>query len=92
MLTTGSMVRRYVFISHSLPVVAEIATRIVVMRAGKFLEFGPAGEILHEPSQAYTRELLATVPALPAQRRKSFQYKQFRRYNAATEISVLGRA
>ena len=56
----------YVFISHSLPVVAQIATHIAVMRAGKFLEVGPAEEILHEPSQAYTRELLAAVPALPA--------------------------
>jgi ABC-type dipeptide/oligopeptide/nickel transport system ATPase component len=43
-----------------------IATRIAVMRAGKFLEVGPAEEILHKPSQAYTRELLAAVPALPA--------------------------
>jgi len=56
----------YVFISHSLPVVAQIATRIAVMRAGKFLEIGPAEEILHRPSDTYTRELLAAVPALPA--------------------------
>jgi oligopeptide transport system ATP-binding protein len=56
----------YVFISHSLPVVAQIATRIAVMRAGKFLEIGPAEVILHRPSHAYTRELLSAVPALPA--------------------------
>jgi peptide/nickel transport system ATP-binding protein len=56
----------YVFISHSLPVVAQIATRIAVMRAGKFLEIGPAEEILHRPSDTYTRELLAALPALPA--------------------------
>jgi oligopeptide transport system ATP-binding protein len=55
----------YVFISHSLPVVAQIATRIAVMRAGKFLEIGPAEAILHSPSHAYTRELLAAVPTLP---------------------------
>lgn len=56
----------YIFISHSLPVVAQIATRIAVMRAGRFVETGPAGEVLRDPKHAYTRELLAAVPALPA--------------------------
>jgi ABC-type microcin C transport system duplicated ATPase subunit YejF len=56
----------YVFISHSLPVVAQVATRIAVMRAGKFVEVAPAEQVLHAPVDAYTRELLAAVPALPA--------------------------
>jgi oligopeptide transport system ATP-binding protein len=55
----------YIFISHSLPVVAQVATRIAVMRAGKFVEVGSAEQVLHQPSHAYTRELLGAVPALP---------------------------
>ena len=55
----------YIFISHSLPVVAQIATRIAVMRDGRFVELGPAEQILQQPSNAYTRELLAAVPELP---------------------------
>jgi ABC-type glutathione transport system ATPase component len=55
----------YVFISHSLPVVAQLATRIAVMRAGNFVEVGPAERVLHAPQHDYTRELLAAVPALP---------------------------
>jgi oligopeptide transport system ATP-binding protein len=55
----------YLFISHSLPVVAQIAMRIAVMRAGKFVEVGRAEQVLHQPANAYTRELLAAVPALP---------------------------
>jgi ABC-type glutathione transport system ATPase component len=55
----------YVFISHSLPVVAQVATRIAVMRAGQFLEVGDAEQVLHQPKSAYTRELLAAVPELP---------------------------
>jgi peptide/nickel transport system ATP-binding protein len=55
----------YIFISHSLPVVAQIATRIAVMRSGRFVEIGPAEQILHQPKNGYTRELLAAVPALP---------------------------
>jgi ABC-type glutathione transport system ATPase component len=56
----------YIFISHSLPVVAQVATRIAVMRTGKFVEVGTSQQVLHQPAHAYTRELLAAVPALPA--------------------------
>jgi oligopeptide transport system ATP-binding protein len=55
----------YVFISHSLPVVAQVATRIAVMRTGQFVEVGPAEQVLHQPKNDYTRELLAAVPELP---------------------------
>jgi ABC-type microcin C transport system duplicated ATPase subunit YejF len=55
----------YIFISHSLPVVAQAATRIAVMHAGRFVEVGLAEQVLHQPSHAYTRELLGAVPALP---------------------------
>jgi ABC-type oligopeptide transport system ATPase subunit len=54
----------YIFISHSLPVVAQLATRIAVMRSGKFVEVGAAEEILRQPAHPYTRELLAAVPEL----------------------------
>jgi ABC-type glutathione transport system ATPase component len=55
----------YVFISHSLPVVAQVATRIAVMRAGQFVEVGLAEQVLNQPQNAYTRELLSAVPELP---------------------------
>jgi peptide/nickel transport system ATP-binding protein len=55
----------YIFISHSLPVVAQVATRVAVMRAGQFVEIGSVEQVLHEPANAYTRELLAAVPELP---------------------------
>ena len=55
----------YIFISHSLPVVAQLATRIAVMRAGRFVESGPAEMILTAPKTDYTLELLAAVPQLP---------------------------
>jgi ABC-type microcin C transport system duplicated ATPase subunit YejF len=55
----------YLLISHSLPVVAQVATHIAVMRGGKFVEMGEAEQVLRHPQHAYTRELLAAVPELP---------------------------
>jgi ABC-type microcin C transport system duplicated ATPase subunit YejF len=54
----------YVFISHSLPVVAQIATRIAVMRAGKLVELAEAEVLLRHPTQQYTKDLLAAVPEI----------------------------
>jgi peptide/nickel transport system ATP-binding protein len=54
----------YVFISHSLPVVAQIATRIAVMRAGKLVELAHAERLLRQPTQQYTKDLLAAVPEI----------------------------
>jgi ABC-type dipeptide/oligopeptide/nickel transport system ATPase component len=47
-----------VLVSHDLAVVAELADRIAVMRAGEIVEEGPADRLLTAPDHAYTRELL----------------------------------
>jgi peptide/nickel transport system ATP-binding protein len=54
----------YLFISHDLAVVAELADRILVMHQGVIVESGPAEQILFAPQHAYTRKLLASVPRL----------------------------
>jgi len=54
----------YLFISHSLPVVRYLATRIAVMYQGKLVESGTAEEIITSPRQEYTRSLLAATPEL----------------------------
>lgn len=55
-----------ILISHSLPVVAQLATRVAVMQAGQFVEAGPAQQILNAPQHPYTQTLLAAVPQIPA--------------------------
>jgi ABC-type glutathione transport system ATPase component len=55
----------YIFISHSLPVVAQVATRVAVMQAGQFVETGEVEQVLHRPAHVYTKELLAAVPEVP---------------------------
>jgi peptide/nickel transport system ATP-binding protein len=53
-------------ISHSLPVVAQLATRVAVMQTGRFVEIGTADQVLGSPQHPYTQTLLAAVPPLPA--------------------------
>ena len=55
-----------ILISHSLPVVAQLASRIAVMQAGRFVEMGPAEQVLQAPQNDYARALLAAVPRIPA--------------------------
>lgn len=55
----------YLLISHSLPVVAQLATHVAVMRMGRFVEVGTAQLILEQPADPYTQALLAAVPEVP---------------------------
>ncbi|MGD0907541.1 MAG: ABC transporter ATP-binding protein [Candidatus Acidiferrales bacterium] len=48
----------YLLISHSLPVVAQLATRIAVMQGGRIVETGAAEQILGAPTHPYTQSLM----------------------------------
>jgi peptide/nickel transport system ATP-binding protein len=52
----------YLFISHDLAVVAEIAEQVAVMYQGKIVEMGRTDEILFSPRHPYTQRLLAALP------------------------------
>ena len=56
----------YLFISHSMPVVRYLSTRIAVMYQGKIVEIGSTEQITTEPQHAYTRKLLAATPEMAA--------------------------
>lgn len=48
-----------IYITHDLAVVVQLADRIMVLRYGDLIEEGNTREILQEPKEPYTRELLA---------------------------------
>ena len=52
----------YVFVAHDIGVVRHVSDRIAVMQAGRIVEEGPADRVCEQPSDAYTRALLAAVP------------------------------
>jgi peptide/nickel transport system ATP-binding protein len=56
----------YLFISHSMPVVRYLATRIAVMYQGKIVEIGSTQQITAGPKHPYTRKLLAATPEMAA--------------------------
>jgi len=54
----------YLFISHSMPVVRYLSTRIAVMLRGKLVEVGTTAEITDRPQSDYTKALLAATPEI----------------------------
>ena len=53
-----------IFITHDLGVVANVADRVAVMYAGKFVEVGTVDEIFYNPQHPYTWGLLSSMPTL----------------------------
>ena len=47
-----------IFISHDLPLVSSIASRVLIMRAGRIVEEGSASDVLVNPTDDYTKNLL----------------------------------
>jgi len=52
------------FIAHDLAVVEHISDSVLVLHRGKIVESGPSREVLEDPKDPYTRELLAAVPRI----------------------------
>ncbi|MGD0789623.1 MAG: ATP-binding cassette domain-containing protein [Terracidiphilus sp.] len=55
----------YLFISHSMPLVRYLSTRIAVMERGRLVEMGETAALCADPREAYTRQLIAATPELP---------------------------
>lgn len=52
----------YLFITHDLAVVKQIADQVLVMEKGRVVETGSTDELFENPAQEYTRRLLESIP------------------------------
>jgi len=55
----------YLFVSHDLNVVRLLCDRVIVMRTGRIVEQGTSAQVLGDPQNAYTKELLTAIPHPP---------------------------
>ncbi len=53
-------------VTHDMGVIAETCDRVAVMYAGRVIEIGSVGDVVHRPAHPYTEGLMASIPALRA--------------------------
>jgi len=58
---TGAAV---ILITHDLGVVAQVVENVLVMYAGKMMEYGPTREVFTDPQHPYTQALLESIPTI----------------------------
>lgn len=51
-------------ITHDLGLIAQMASRVIVMYAGQVIEEGPVADLFHDPLHPYTHGLLESIPVL----------------------------
>jgi oligopeptide/dipeptide ABC transporter ATP-binding protein len=65
-----------VLITHDLGVIAEMASRVVVMYAGKVVEEAPVKMLYKDPRHPYTRGLLGSIPVIGRKEQTGRQLKE----------------
>jgi peptide/nickel transport system ATP-binding protein len=60
-------------VTHDMGVIAETCDRVAVMYAGRIVEIGPVGAVIHAPAHPYTVGLMGSIPAMDEDRARLLQ-------------------
>ena len=60
-------------VTHDMGVIAETADRVAVMYAGRIVEIGPVGDVIHRPAHPYTAGLMGSIPSIVDERARLTQ-------------------
>jgi len=60
-------------VTHDMGVIAETCDRVAVMYAGRIVEIGPVGAVIHSPAHPYTVGLMGSIPAMDEDRVRLLQ-------------------
>jgi peptide/nickel transport system ATP-binding protein len=60
-------------VTHDMGVIAETCDRVAVMYAGRIVEIGPVGAVIHAPAHPYTVGLMGSIPAMDEDRSRLLQ-------------------
>jgi len=60
-------------VTHDMGVIAETCDRVAVMYAGRVVEIGPVGDVIHVPAHPYTVGLMGSIPAMDEDRERLLQ-------------------
>ncbi|MGH9271970.1 MAG: ABC transporter ATP-binding protein, partial [Ilumatobacteraceae bacterium] len=55
----------FLFVSHDLAVVRQVVDRVYVMHRGRVVEHGDVDNVFDNPADAYTRNLIDSIPRAP---------------------------
>lgn len=56
----------YLFVTHNIALVSDIADRVLVLKSGRIEESGETGRVLRHPQSRYVQDLVAYTPTLDA--------------------------
>jgi len=78
----------YIFISHDISIVSNIANRIAVMYLGKIVEQGPASDVINNPMHPYTKALINAVPTPGSHKKKKIVLKRRNSFSLFTSARM----